>query len=140
MCPNPDRIGKAALILAMSDREEEEDLKSQINRKTPHFRLAVTVVTGLTSELNNSFVKAIVGCSLQNNIVRKSGGQIHAVLHAALDALKGVVQQVPAEASLKLKVAIVADNDWVAVGIYGDSAFYPITNHERSSLGVMHLR
>ena len=106
----------------------------------PHARLAVTVVSGLTGEIKGSFTKAIVGCSLQNGLVRKSSGQIHAVIHASLDALEGIIKQVPSEASMKLKVAIVTDEDWVAVAVYGDSAFYPITNHERCSLGVMHLR
>jgi len=136
----PDRIGKLAVITAMSSNAEEGVLKQQAAESYPDWRMAVTVITGLSSDIKSSFVKSIVGCALQNSIVRKTGGQIHAVLHAALDALSGVVHQVPAEASLKLKVCIVTDSDWVAVAIYGDSAFYPITNHERCSLGVMHLR
>lgn len=136
----PDRIGKLAIMTAMTSNEEEAELKRVFGTRHPDWRIAVTVITGLSSDIKSSFVKSIVGCALQNNIVRKTGGQIHAVLHAALDAFSGVVHQVPAEASLKLKVCIVTDSDWVAVAIYGDSAFYPITNHERCSLGVMHLR
>ncbi len=137
---NLTRIGKIAMLAAISDENEEHQIKTEVNTSNSGYRLAVTFISGLSSDISKSFVKSIVGCALQNNIIRKSGTQVHAVLHAALDALKGVTHQVPAEASLKLKVGIVSDGEWVAVAIYGDSAFYPITNHERSSLSVMHLR
>ena len=131
------RLGKTALLAALTDDGEEEAIKRAV--QNTGFRLAVTFVTGLSAEVKSSFVKSIIGCALQNGIIRKSPGEIHAVLHAALDALTGIVHSVPADASLKLKVAIVADSHWIAVAIYGDSAFYPSTNHERSALGIMHL-
>ena len=134
-----DRIGKIALLAAMSDNEEEKQLKQEINNSSSNFQVAVTVISGLSSDIKRTFVKSIVGCSLQNNIIKKTGPHIHAVLHASLDAITGVVHQVPAEASLKLKVGISTDGQWVAVALYGESAFYPITNHERSAMGVMHL-
>ena len=134
------RIGKIAMLAAMSDEKEEERIKKEVSENMNEYRLAVTFISGLSTDISKSFVKSIVGCALQNNVIRKSGTQIHAVLHAALDSLKGVIHQVPAEASLKLKVGIVSNQDWVAVAIYGDSAFYPITNHERSALSMMHLR
>lgn len=134
-----NRIGKIALLAAMSDEDGEKKLKQEINVPSSKYKLAVTFVTGITSDIKKTFVKSIVGCSLHNGIIIKTSGQIHAVLHAALDAASGVVHQVPAEASLKIKVAVVSDGQWIAVGVYGESAFYPITNHERSGLGVMHL-
>lgn len=139
MVINYHRIGKIALLAAMSDDDEERQLKQEINVPSSEYKLAVTVISGLTSDIKKTFVKSIVGCALHNNIIKKIGIQIHAVLHASLDAMTGVVHQVPAEASLKLKVGIATDGQWIAVAIYGDSAFYPITNHERSALGVMHL-
>ncbi len=137
---NTDRIGKMALLAAMSDEEEERQIKAEVNNTIGKEKLAVTFITGLTSDIKKSFVKSIVGCSLQNGLIKKNGTQVHAVLHAALEALNGVISSVPAEASLKLKVGIVTNEEWVAVAIYGDSAFYPITNHERCALGVMHLK
>ncbi len=139
MIINYDRIGKIALIAAMSDEDGEKRLKEEINKSSSKYKLAVTFVSGITSDIKKTFVKSIVGCSLHNGIIMKTSGQIHAVLHAALDAAGGAIYQVPAESSLKIKVAIVSDGQWVAVGVYGESAFYPITNHERSGLGVMHL-
>lgn len=135
-----NRIGRLALMAAMSDETEERELKKEINTDSTGYQLAITIITGLSSDVKKSFCKSIVGCSLQNEIISKSPTQVHAVLHASLDALTGVIHSVPAEASLKLKVGIVANNHWIAVAIYGDSAFYPITNHERCGLGVMNLR
>jgi len=60
-------------------------------------------------------------------------------VHAGLDALKGIINDLGADTSLKLKVAIVRDKHWVSVALYGDSAYSSYTNHERASLGVMHI-
>ncbi len=131
------RLGKTALLAALSDENEEEAIKRAV--LDTEYRLAITFVSGRSTDIKSTFVKSIIGCALQNEIIRKTPGQIHAVLHAALDALTGIVHSVPADASLKMKVAIAADDHWIAVAIFGDSAFYPLTNHERSALGVMHL-
>lgn len=132
-----DRLGKVAVMAALTDEQEEAMIKPMAAKAG--YRLAITFVSGMSTDIKTSFVKSIISCAVQNGIIKKSPGQIHAVLHASLDAYTGVVHAVPADASLKLKVAIVADDAWVAVAIYGDSAFYPLTNHERCSLGVMHL-
>lgn len=133
-----NRLGKTAMLAALSDEEEEKQLKEEVNGGAD-YKVACTLVSGLSSDIKKNFVKSIVGCALQNGLIRKSGEEIHAVLHAALDAFTGVVHQVPAEASLKMKVGIASDNRWIAVAVYGDSAFYPLTNHERSALSMMHL-
>ncbi len=132
------RLGRVAILASLTDEAEEPEIKLQMANSG--YKLAITFVSGLSNEIRTSFVKAVIACAVKNEIIEKTPGQIHAVLHAALDAFTGVVHAVPADASLKLKVAIVTDTNWVAVAIYGDSAFYPLTNHERSGLGVMHLR
>lgn len=134
-----NRLGKIALLASLTDQEEEKTMKEELSNNRNGYKLAVTFVSGMTSDIKRSFVKSIIGCSLQNDLIRKTPGQIHAVVHAALDALSGVIHQVPSDASLKLKVSITTDSNWVAVAIYGESAFYPLTNHERSSLAAMHL-
>ncbi|HOP62414.1 MAG TPA: HutP family protein [Spirochaetota bacterium] len=134
-----DRIGKVALIVAMTDEEEEKIVKQLAKATDFNFKLAVTFVSGLTSEIKNTFLKSVIGCALQNEIIEKNDKRIHALVHAGIDALAGITHSAPIEGSLKLKIAIVADSDWIAVAIYGDSAFYPLTNHERACLGVMHL-
>ncbi len=134
-----NRLGKIALIAAASDENEEEVVKNLINIPGGEFRLAITFVSGMTNEIKGSFIKSIIGCSLQNGLVEKSNTEIHAVIHAGLDALGGIIHQVGADSSLKMKVAIVRDRHWVAVAMYGESAYNPLTNHERASLGIMHL-
>ncbi len=134
---NPSRLGKAAIMASLTDENEEPEIKRLLSNSP--FKLAITFVSGLSNEIRGTFVKSVINCALQNEIIQKSPGQIHAVVHAALDAFTGVVHAVPADASLKIKVAIVTDHKWVAVAVYGDSAFFHMTNHERSGLGVMHI-
>lgn len=135
---NAKRLGKFALLAAMTDEEEERALRAS-PKALNGYRLAITVVSGLSSEVKQTFVKSVIACALQNRIIEKNSGEAHAVVHAAVDALNGIVQHGPA-ASLKLKVAVASDGHWVAVAIYGDSAFLPLTNHERASMSLMHLR
>ena len=134
-----NRIGKIAMAAALTDEHEEEIIKEYVKKYGIDYKLAVTFVTGLTSDIKKTFVKSIIGCALQNHIVKKKGTQMHALIHAALDALDGVIHSVPVDSSLKLKVGICTDYEWIAVAVYGDSAFYPLTNHERAGMGVMHL-
>jgi len=133
-----DRIGKAAIMAAISSREEEELIKEQI-LSHPTWKVGITYVTGRRSEIEKGFVKSIVACALNAQVVRNRPGEIHGVIHAGLECLNGVSSSVVAESNLKLKVALVADGHWVAVAAHGESAFHPITNHERIGFGVMHI-
>ncbi|HOP62415.1 MAG TPA: HutP family protein [Spirochaetota bacterium] len=134
-----NRIGRIALMTAITDESEEKLLKELIKTQHGDYKVAVTCVSGLTSEIKTSFLRSIVGCALQNNVIEKSGKRIHALVHAGIDALAGITHSAAIDGSLKLKVAIVSDPDWIAVAIYGDSSYYPLTNHERACLGIMHL-
>lgn len=132
------RVGKIALLTALSDEHEECYIKEQI-ANTDGVRLAVTFVSGKSSTVKDKFIQSLVGCALQNGIIKKKAGHIHAVIHAGLEALDGLSSTVPVNSSLKLKVAMTRDSEWVAVAIYGESAFYPMTNHERCCMGMMHI-
>jgi hut operon positive regulator len=134
-----DRIGKLALFAAMTSREEEELLKKEMGTNYPQFRLAVTFVTGTRSEVMKQVSRSAVSCALQNDVIQKKSGQVHAVVHATLEAIGGIVEYIPADTSLKLKLSIVSSHDWLSVAIYGDSAVHPATNHERAGLGIMHI-
>jgi hut operon positive regulator len=134
-----DRIGKLALFAAMTSREEEDVLKEEFLSKYKHTRLAVTFVTGTKSEIMRIIPKSAISCAIQNNVIKKVSTQIHAIIHATLEAIGGIVDHIPSDTSLKLKLSIVTDHEWVAVAIYGDSAVHPVTNHERAGLGIMHL-
>ncbi|MCX8095756.1 MAG: hypothetical protein N3D74_06180, partial [Caldisericia bacterium] len=64
-----ERIGKIAMLLALSDEEEEKAIKEKA--KKVRIKVAVTVVAGLASNVRESFVKSIIGCAIQNNIIEK---------------------------------------------------------------------
>jgi len=135
---HPDRIGKIAIMAAISSREEEEEFKKYIASKT-NLKMAITFVSGVRTEITKTFVKSLVACALQGQVVHHHHNEIHAVIHAGLECLKCVSSDVAAESSLKLKVAIVSDGKWIVIAAHGESAFHPETNHERMGFGVMHI-
>ena len=134
-----DRIGKLAMLAAMTSREEEDILKKLVEKDYKQYKLAVTFITGSKNEVMKTLSKSAIGCALQNGIVKSEAGPVHAVMHASLEAVTGISNHIFFDAALKLKMAIVSDGKWVAVALYGDSAIHPITNHERAGLGIMHL-
>ncbi|MEI2388019.1 HutP family protein [Breoghania sp. JC706] len=135
---NPDRLGKVAIIAAISSREEEETFKQYVAANT-RLKMGITFVSGVRTDVTKTFVKSLVACALQSHIIHHHHNEIHAVIHAGLECLKGVSSDVAAESSLKLKVAIVSDGRWLVIAAHGESAFHPETNHERMGFGVMHL-
>ena len=134
-----DRVGKLALMAAMTNPNEELLLKECLDSIAPQFKLAITFISGLSSEIRKSFVRSVIACALENSIIKKTETTIHGLMHAALEAFEHVFSNIPAEASLKMKVAITTNEKWIAVAIYGDSAISNHTNHERAALGIMHL-
>lgn len=134
-----DRIGKIAMFAAMTSREEESVFKDLVEKKYPQYKLAVTFITGTKSEVVKVISKSAISCALQNDVIKRSATHVHAVIHATLEAIGGIVDHIPSDTSLKLKLTIVSDENWVCVAIFGDSAVHPITNHERAGLGTMHL-
>ncbi|MGB9750135.1 MAG: HutP family protein [Caldisericia bacterium] len=133
------RLGKAALLLSMSSDDEEDEIKRKILEKT-NYKIGVTRVAGFASEIRRKFAPAILGAALNCNVINKTTPEVHALLHASLEALNSIIHSESLDSSLSLKVSVVSDGKWICVGIFGDSAFYPITNHEKSAIGVMHIR
>lgn len=133
-------IGSAAMFLAMSNTiNDEQKVKDFL--KGEGYQCAVTEVGGNTSHVNfqEKTIKAIIGAALNNNVVSKEPYEIHAILHAAMEAKQGVVVNVANSANISVKIAIVRKDSWVAVGMFGESAIYHLTNHERCGLGTMHI-
>ncbi|AWK88384.1 HutP family protein [Azospirillum thermophilum] len=135
---HPDRLGKIAMLAALSSREEEGLFKDYIAKNTK-VKIGFTMVSGTRTDVTRTFVKSIVGCAMQSNLIQHHHNEIHGVIHAGLECLKGLSADVAAESSLKVKVAIATDGRWVVVAAYGESAFHPETNHERVGFGVMHI-
>ncbi len=132
------RIGKAAMLAAMSDEHEERLLKESLANRTD-IKMAITFVSGMSNKINETYIKSIVNAALAGEVIKKTPGQLHAVLHASLEAFHAMTLGTTVFTSIKMKVAIVTNYKWVAVAVYGDSAFSAYTNHERGGLGCMHL-
>lgn len=133
------KLGKAALLLSMSSDDEENEIKRKIVERT-NYKIGVTRVAGFASEIRRKFAPAILGAALNCNVINKTTPEVHALLHASLEALNSIIHSESLDSSLSLKVSVISDGKWICVGIFGDSAFYPITNHEKSALGIMHIK
>lgn len=131
-------IGKAAIMLALSvDDEEEQTLKNRYRKEG--YLCAITATGGEIPTLTKKINNAVIGACLNNNIIDKTPEEVHSVIHATLEAKEGIFMAVPSGASFVGKIAIVRSNNWIAIAIYGRSAAHVITNHERIGLGIMHL-
>ncbi|SEJ79356.1 hut operon positive regulatory protein [Propionispira arboris] len=131
-------VGSAAMLLSMTRTiADEQEIKNYLHESGYFF--AVTEVGGNTgrSDFLEKFIKSIIGAVLNNNVVKKEAHEVHAVLHAAVEAKKGVIMDT--SSNISVKIAVVRKDPWVAVAIFGESAFYHTTNHERAGLGLMHI-
>ncbi|WP_073254301.1 HutP family protein [Caldanaerovirga acetigignens] len=134
----PANIGKMALFLALtSTAEEEEKLKREY--KESGYLCGVTGIGGDCDELKRKINIAAIGACLNNNIINKTPKEIHAVIHASLEAKEGLLLSAPSGGNFAGKIAVVRYGDWLAVAIYGHSAMHAMTNHERVGLGIMHV-
>ncbi len=133
-----DKVGKYALYLALSSREEEQILKEQYKEK--NIKFCVTEVGGKSdSSFHGKLTNAVIGAVLNENIFNKTPQNLHALLHATEEAKLGVRINENFSKHFAFKVAIVIDNNWIAVAIYGESSMHSLTGHERCGLGVMHI-
>ncbi len=133
------KVGTASVLLALSSNlRGEESIKELLIREG--LKCVVTEVGGKSyGEFQDKITKSVIGACLNNGIIEKSSSSIHAVLHAAEEAKKGILVNVSSSVSLAVKIAVVKDSHWIAVAMYGLSAIHPITNHHRIGLGIMHL-
>ena len=132
-------LGRAAMFLAMSeDRESEEDYRNRFLKL--HYKSVATEVSGPLLETQQKIIKNAVTAALNTRIIENNQRSIHSIIHTVLEALQGiVVVPVAPNPSIKVKIALVTDGEWVACGIFGLSALHHFSNHERAGLGIMHL-
>lgn len=127
-------------MLSLTQTMNDEDyVKNYL--KVKNYKCAVTEVGGKSSlaDFQERSTKSIIGACLNCDIIQKESSEIHALLHAAEEAKKGVIVNVSSSTHLSLKVAVVRKEHWIAVAMYGNSAVHYTTNHQRSGLGVMHI-
>jgi hut operon positive regulator len=132
----PDR--QICLILASTTGSgEERVLKEQI--ADFGWKAVATEVGGLAGDLPQKITRAVVGAALNGEIVRKNSNEMHALMHAAFEAMNGFISVGMLEASIGVKIGIVRNRHWVAVAVVGDTAYHAVAHHERCGLGVMHI-
>ncbi len=132
------KAGRAALLLAATTSPVEETrLREQLQQWG--WRAVATEVGGLAGDLPQKITRAVVGAALNANVVEKRSGEMHALMHAALEAMNGFMSTSMLEASIGAKIAIVRNGAWLAVAVMGDSAYHAVAHHERCGLGIMHV-
>ncbi|NLB82838.1 MAG: hut operon positive regulator HutP [Synergistaceae bacterium] len=132
------QIGRTALLLASTTTSESENgLKKEL--ASLGWRSVATEVGGLAGDLPQKITRALVGASLNAEVVEKTRNEMHALMHAALEALEGFLPMGMLEASVGAKIAIVRNSRWIAVAVMGDTAYHAVAHHERCGLGVMHI-
>lgn len=132
-------IGYYAMRLALTRTiaEENEIKKTYAEKK---LRFVVTETGGKSSvDFQGKLSRAVIGASLNGNVVEKNPPEIHALIHAMEEAKKGVLINGNSESNLALKIAIVRNEHWIAVAMFGESALHLMTSHERCGLGIMHI-
>lgn len=130
---------RAAMLLAWtSTREQEENIKEVLSR-VPGLRFAVTEIGGINEDLRTRILPQVVGACLSRRVIDKRPLHIHALLHALMEAQRGLMTDAPLSGSMSLKIATAVRGSWIAVAIFGESAFHVMTNHRRAGLGVMHF-
>lgn len=132
------QVGRAALLLAATTSNETECFfKKELS--SIGWKSVATEVGGLAGDLPQKITRALVGASLNAGVVEKRRDEMHALMHAALEALDGFLAVGMLEASVGAKIAIVRNSKWISVAVMGDTAYHAVAHHERCGLGVMHI-
>ncbi len=133
------RVGYNALLLALTRNLSDESHLKRIYKENK-IRFVVTEIGGKSDvDFQDKINRAVIGASLNEGLAEKNPHDIHAVLHAAEEAKRGVLINTTSSTNIALKIGIVRDDHWVAVAMFGESSIHPITGHERCGLGIMHI-
>lgn len=136
---NPPPIGKSALLLALADtRQEESEIRTYL-KNVYGYETVVIEIGGILKDIRNRVVKSVLNAALNSNAIEKKTSHIHPLIHATVEAERGMMLHVPSESSFRMKVAVVVGPEWIAVAMYGESALHILSAHERVGLGVMHI-
>ena len=133
-----NQVGRTAILLAATTSPSDEHrMKEQF--ATINWKSVATEVGGLAGDLPQKLTRALVGASLNAGVIEKNRREMHALMHAAVEAMNGFIAQAMLEASIGAKIGIVRNSRWIAVAVMGDTAYHAVAHHERCGLGVMHL-
>ena len=128
----------AIFLLLTGDRSVESNLRQEAEN-LGLFKCAVTEVGANTTNIKSKIISSALGASLDCGIITKTPHQIHAVLQAAEQALRSILEANILIGNAGLKLSVVRDSQWVVVGIYGSFAAHHMINQKRIALGIMHI-
>lgn len=134
-------LERSAILLALSEtRDEEEELKSVLTNAY-HMRCGVTEVGGTVAALQptSKLITSVTAAAINTGVIQKEAKQLHALMHATLEATNSVFIHTHGNASFALKIGLTTDGEWIAVAIFGRSSLHPLSEHGRVGLGYMHL-
>lgn len=132
-------IGRNALLLVLTESGIEEQ-RMRIALEKHGYRCVATEVGGSSDgEYQIKLTRAVIGAALNTSLIGKDARSIHALLHASEEAKRGFIVNVSSNINLTTKVAIVRNDHWLGVALFGTSSLHPYSNHERVGLGIMHL-
>ncbi|MCF7934804.1 MAG: hypothetical protein K9L28_00460, partial [Synergistales bacterium] len=80
------QIGRLALLLAATTSTEEED-KLREAMKGWKWRAVATEVGGVAGDLPQKITRSIVGAAPNAGVVEKRRAEMHALMHAAMEAM-----------------------------------------------------
>ncbi len=134
-------LERSALLLALSEtREDEEELKNFLSN-AHGIRCGVTEIGGTVAALQptGKLTNSVMAAAINTGVIQKEAKQIHALMHATLEATNSVFIHTNGNASFALKIGLTTDREWIAVAIFGRSSLHPLSEHSRVGLGYMHL-
>lgn len=133
-------LERTALALALTDtREKEEELKQVLISQSLY--CAVTEIGGTVATLQptGKLTHAIIAAAINTGVIKKDAREIHAVVHAALEASNGIFIHTNSNASFALKIGMITDRKWIAIAMFGRASLHALSEHCRVGLGYMHL-
>lgn len=133
-------LEREALFLALTEtREKENELKQAL--MSQKLNCAVTEIGGTVATLHptGKLTHSVIAAALNTGVIKKDPKEIHAVVHATLEASNSIFVHTNSNASFALKIAMVTDGDWIAIAMFGRTSVNVLSEHCRVGLGFMHL-
>jgi hut operon positive regulator len=131
-------IAKAAVFISMIETKSKESFVRDYVEELG-YKVVITEVAGSGRELKKKIINSCVGAALNLDVIEKEAHHIHGLIHAAQEAGRGLMLDMPLDANLHIKVAIVRSDHWIAISMYGNSAYHILSNHSRLGLGYVNI-
>ncbi|MDP3387239.1 MAG: HutP family protein [Eubacteriales bacterium] len=131
-------IGKAAVFISMLESKNREIFVKEYIEELG-LKVVITEVAGSGRDLKKKIINSCVGAALNIDVIDKEAHHVHGLIHAAQEAGRGLMLDMPLDANLHIKIAIVRSEHWISVAMYGNSAYHILSNHSRLGLGYVNI-